>query len=59
MPKRRREDEEETIETGNVDCGDISDGEESEDEDEDNEKMDKYNVMREDDIEGIITIHHH
>lgn len=54
MPKRRRE-EEETLETGNVDQGDFSDGDSDEEETDDvNEKTDKYDVMREDDIEGIL-----
>lgn len=55
MPKRRRE-EEETLETGNVDQGDFSDGDSDEEENDDaNEKTDKYDVMREDDIEGIFN----
>jgi len=54
MPKRRREEEEETLETGNVDQGDFSDGDSDEEENDDaNEKTDKYDVMRDDDIEGV------
>lgn len=50
MPKRRREDEQEdTLETGNVDNGDFSEGD-SEDDDEDGE-TEKY-VMKEEDMEG-------
>ena len=49
MPKRRREDQEESIETGNVDQGDFSDGED--DSGEDGEDTDKYR-LKSDDIEG-------
>ena len=57
MPKRRRENEEESLETGNVELGDFSDGDESDEEEDDGtEKMDKYNMMQEDDIEGRLTM---
>lgn len=53
MPKRKHDESEDTLETGNVDQGDFSDGDESEDDEEDgNGKTDKYDMMREDDIEG-------
>jgi len=51
MPKRRREDQEESIETGNVDQGDFSDGEDESGEDGDGEDTDKYR-LKSDDIEG-------
>ena len=51
MPKRRREDQEESIETGNVDQGDFSDGEDDSGEDGDGEDTDKYR-LKSDDIEG-------
>jgi hypothetical protein len=50
MPKRKHQElEEDTLETGNVDQGDFSDGDDS---GEDDEKTEKYEMMREDDIEG-------
>ncbi|XP_057370319.1 CD2 antigen cytoplasmic tail-binding protein 2 homolog [Daphnia carinata] len=52
MPKRKHgELEEDSLETGNVDQGDFSDGDESGDEN-DAENVDKYEMMKEDDIEG-------
>lgn len=57
MPKRKHDDsEEDTLETGNVDQGDFSDGDDSDDGDDG--KVDKYDVMREDDIEGKFLIGH-
>lgn len=52
MPKRKHETEEDTLETGNVDQGDFSDGDDSAN-DEGNGKTDKYDVLQEDDIEGL------
>ena len=57
MPKRKHDESEDTLETGNVDQGDFSDGDDSDDGDEDgNEKTDKYDMMREDDIEGNLYL---
>lgn len=59
MPKRKHDQsEEDTLETGNVDQGDFSDGDDSGDEDGDG-KTDKYDMLREDDIEGklLLAIH--
>ena len=53
MSKRKHQElEEDTLETGNVDQGDFSDG----DSGEDDEKTEKYEMMREDDIEGTAII---
>lgn len=52
MPKRKHgEVEEDSLETGNVDQGDFSDGDDS-GEENDAENVDKYEMMKEDDIEG-------
>ena len=53
MSKRKHQElEEDTLEAGNVDQGDFSDGDSC----EDDEKTEKYEMMREDDIEGTVII---